>query len=484
MSKSKNRQGFQAGRMPAISAMVLALSLGSAVTQTAVAAQEAAPRPPGELYVLLQAARSAGAGAEGTQVPQDIRIMQRIVSTALGEVAPPGLPDELKEDAGSPRSSIVRAYDVGGSEDRLVGVVRFGGGRTYSIVGRDVTGFYMQGYGYLFTVKWRVAPRGISFLSSETAAARVAARVAELSGLAVVARRAAAAAGATEVRAAGEAEMALQEERERIEERQAAWDQWSAQYRDMLAGALREVVALYGSTLKRATPEESITFIADFGGGDAETVTASVRRGQLTGASRDENLAAVRMATGETGVSGILRTELKIMAEIIDSSLQLEHTVDVLYYAAQVRYFGGDSSYQYVPGYGVLFRKGARLNLATQVLRQWAPDRIESGVTPQSLRQRMQESNEEQLQAYSEHLVDLKQKTAEILATYGPTLTEMNDDEWVGVYYDVGLAAGLLDGGITNFLVQARMEDIRQAGGEADGAAWLLARLVTNERGR
>lgn len=477
MSKSKNRQGFQAGRMPAISAMVLALSLGSAVTQTAVAAQEAAPRPPGELYVLLQAARSAGAGAEGTQVPQDIRIMQRIVSTALGEVAPPGLPDELKEAAGSPRSSIVFAYNVGGSEVRLSGLA--GGGRTYSIVGRDVTGFYMQGYGYLFTVKWRVAPRGISFLSSETAAARVA----ELSGLAVVARRAAAAAGATEARAAGEAEMALQEERERIEERQAAWDQWSAQYRDMLAGALREVVALYGSTLKRATPEESITFIADFGGGDAETVTASVRRGQLTGASRDENLAAVRMATGETGVSGILRTELKIMAEIIDSSLQLEHPVNVLDYAAQVRYFGGDSSYQYVPGYGVLFRKGARLNLATQVLRQWAPDRIESGVTPQSLRQRMQESNEEQLRAYSEHLVDLKQKTAEILATYGPTLTEMNDDEWVGVYYDVGLAAGLLDGGITNFLVQARMEDIRQAGGEADGAAWLLARLVTNEKG-
>jgi len=135
-----------------------------------------------------------------------------------------------------------------------------------------------------------------------------------------------------------------------------------------------------------------------------------------------------------------------------------------------------------VPGYGVLFHKTARLNLATEVVRQVAPTRVAPGGADQSLRDRIDESTEEQRQAYTEHLGDLKQKTAEILATYGPTLTEMDDDGWVGVYYNVGRAAGLLEGGITNFLVQARMQDIRQAGYEADGSAWLLERLVTNEK--
>jgi hypothetical protein len=423
------------------------------------------------------------AGAEGTQVPQEIRIMQRIVSTALGEVAAPELPDALKQDAESSGSSRAYAYSVGGSNATLL-TLAGAANRVYSIGSRDVTGFYMQGYGYLFTVQWRVAPRGTPFQASAAAVERAAVeRMAELNALASEARRAAAAGEASAARAAGEAERALEQERERLEERQSAWDLWSAQYRDVLAEALRDVVGLYGSTLKRATPEESITFIADFGGGEDETVTVSARRGQLTGASRDENLAAVQLAKGETGVSGTLRTELKIMAEIIDSSLQVERTDDAwIAYSDQVRRYGGDSSYQYVPGYGVLFHKAARLNLATQVIRQVAPSRVAPGIAAQSLRQRIDESTEEQRQAYTEHLADLKQKTAEILATYGPTLTEMNDDAWVGVYYNVGPAAGLLEGGITNFLVQARMEDIRQAGREADGAAWMLDRLVTNEK--
>ena len=50
------------------------------------------------------------------------------------------------------------------------------------------------------------------------------------------------------------------------------------------------------------------------------------------------------------------------------------------------------------------------------------------------------------------------------------------------MYYNVGSAAGLLEGGISNFLVQARMADIRQAGNEPEGATWLAERLVTNER--
>ena len=249
----------------------------------------------------------------------------------------------------------------------------------------------------------------------------------------------------------------------------------------MLAVALRDVVAVYGSTLNRATPDEYVTFIADFGGNEAETVTLSARRGDLTGASRGENLSAVRMEEGETGVSDTLRTELKIMAEIIDSSLGDAGTNEIwTVYAGEARYFGGDSSYQYVPGYGVLFRKAARLNVVTRVIREANAARNE--FTVQSLREQIDESSDEQRQAYAQHLTDLKQATAQIMATYGPTLTEMSDDEWVGVYYNVGAAAGLLEGGITNFLVQARMGDIRQAGREADGAAWLLGFLVTNEK--
>ena len=479
MSKLKNRRVSEAARGLTVTAMILALSLGTAAAQTGSGTQGVARRAPEELayaYALPQAVWSAG--AEGTQVPQDIRIMQRIVSTALGEVEPPDLPDALQQDAESRGSRTAWTYDTGGSGATVIWALGDTGGRPFSIGSRDVTGFYMQGYGYLFTVKGRVSRRGVPFLSSGMAEERAA----ELYVLANEARRAAAAAETTEARAAGEAEKTLDQERERLEEQQAAWDQWSAEYRDLLAEALRNVVALYGSTLKRAAPEESITFIADFGGGDAETVTVSARRGDLTGVSRDENLAAVRLSKGETGVSGALRTELKIMAEIIDSSLQVGQTDEVWIAYDEARYFGGDSSYQYVPGYGVLFHKAARLNLATQFVTDVAPSRVESGVTVQSLRRRMEESTEEQLQAYADHLADLKQKTAGILATYGPTLTEMSDDDWVGVYYNVGSAAGLLEGGITNFLVQARMGDIRQAGGEADGAAWLLGRLVTNEK--
>jgi hypothetical protein len=404
------------------------------------------------------------------------------VSTALGEIEPPELPAELQGEPESAGTAGAYAY-VSGRETPVSFFSTRSGRGVFNIGSREVTGFYMQGYGYLFTVKWRLAPRGIPGLGEGTAA-ELRIRSSELELLVTEARRAAGSGQPEESRAAGEAERALEQERERVEQRQAAWELWSAEYRDRLAEGLRDVVALYGSTLNRAAPEESITFIADFGGGEAETVTVSARRGELVGASRDQNLAAVMLTKGETEVSATLRTELKIMAEIIDSSLQVQRAGEParVEYVELARYSGGDSGYQYVPGYGVLFRKSARLNLATRMIRAVAPSRLEPGVTVQSLRQRIEENTEEQAQVYGEHLADLKQKTAEMLATYGPTLTGMADDEWVGVYYNVGSAAGLLEGGITDFLVQARMGDIRQAGRQADGAAWLLDRLVTNEK--
>lgn len=484
MSKMEMRNGYPVGRWLGGTAMILALSLGVAPTQAAVQAQAAA-----QVEIAAQAVAAArqaaveltyalsstpwGGGAEGAQVPQDIRIMQRILGTALGEVEPPELPAVLEEEVGPEGASAPYAYSFSGSE---VTSVRLRAGRA-TFGGSTVTGFYMRGYGYLFTVKW---PMTMSHLVG--AAAREE-RSVQLEMLAAEARRAAGAGRSEASRAAGEAEKALDQQRVKLQEQREAWDRWSAQYRDRLADALRGVVATYGSTLNRARPEESITFIADFGGGEAETVTLSVRRGQLTGASREQNLAAVMLAKGETGVSDALRTELKIMAAIIDGSLQGEGTGEwAVVYSGQ-GWHSGDSAYQYVPGYGVLFRKAARLNLATRVIRQVAtPSGAGGEISVQGLRQRIDESTEEQRQVYSEHLANLKQQTAEILATYGPTLTEMSDDEWVGVYYDVGSAAGLLEGGISNFLVQARMGDIRQAANQADGPDWLLGRLVTNEK--
>lgn len=507
MSNSKNRKGFRAVAGLVVAAMVPALSFGAAAAQTASSrsaaeaqaassrtieeaqaaarqraaqADEAARRAAAEVtygtYVFPQSVWTAG--SEASQLPQDIRIMQRIVTTALGEVTAPELPEVLRESADAQGSDSNSRSNFSGPDTVIYALAR-GRNRVFSIGGRDVTGFYMQGYGYLFTVKWQVAPQGVPF-AREVAVERLYA----LNELADDARRAAAAADEAAARAAGEAaERTLQQERERLETRQVAWEEWSAQYRDVLAEALRGVVAQYGSTLNRATPEESITFIADFGGGEAETVTVSARRGALTGASREDNIAAVQMAMGESGISPTQRTELKIMAEIIDSSLQVTGGDDVVvaFGGDRVRYFGGDSSFQYVPGYGVLFRKSARLNLATQMVQRLNAERLEPGVTVHPLRQRIDETTEEQREVYAAHLTDLKQKTAEIMATYGPTLTGMGDDEWVGIYFNVGSAAGLLEGGISNFLVQARMADIRGAGNQSDGATWLLNRLVTNE---
>jgi hypothetical protein len=421
-------------------------------------------------------------GGESAQVPQDIRIMQRIVHTALGEVESPELPAELQPSGDRPERRGAYVYTPA-DDEAVVMLGEMAGARAWSIGGRDVTGFYMEGYGYLFTVKWQVSSRGGRFAAWDVGVDRYM----ELGLLAEEARRAAEerATDEAEARAAAEAEQTLQQEREREHERQEAWAAWASEYRDRLANALREVVALYGSTLKRAAPEEAITFIADFGGGDEETVTVSTTRGQLTGASRDENLAAVNLSRGATGVSDTLHTELKIMSEIIDSSLVPEDTGDSWTYAVaydEVRYFRGDSSFQHVPGYGVLFRKGARLNIATRLIRDAARGARASGVNVEALREQLEEGTEEQRQTYTDHLADLKQTTAEVLATYGPTLTELDDSDWVGVFYNVGPAAGLLEGGISNFLVQARMADVRQAGAQADGASWLMARLVTNEK--
>jgi hypothetical protein len=385
-----------------------------------------ATSPAGAQYVEVASVPVRGESPRAQNVPQDVRIMQNIVSTALSQVEPPELPKELAGDsAARERAAVIL------ERDRAVVVP---GGSSFFRRG-DVSGFYMEGYGYLFTVSWPVSSM-VAFNAQATAWVRAGRAVGEEAPSGPSAR-------------------------------------WAAEYRQRLSEALRDVIAGYGSTLRRGGAGESITFIADFGGGDAETVTMTVKGDALHGSNVEANRAAIRISEGQTGVSERMRTQLEIMGGIIDTSLRPDETEGALYVSGMGTYFGGSAEAQYVPGYGVIFRKSARMSTArtfadmsSRAFRVTAVDSVDT----------------EARKAYREHLDTLRRKTGEILATYGPTLTELGDDDWVGIYYAVGSAAALLGGGMDDYLVQARMRDVRQAAAQSDPAAWLAQRLVTNEK--
>ncbi len=419
------------------------------------------------------------------QVPQDVRVMQTIVSTALSAVAPPPLPKAL---AGDSTSDITDLY----APPR--GPSLFGGG--------DVSGFYMKGYGYLFTVRWPVG-RGISFLGARlaTLAASMAGQRAALEGekAALEGQQAALASTMRELAkkeaSAGQdsakremeslqrAQAELQRElgrptrAERLQSERArskALSAWTAEYRQRLSDALRDAIAGYGSTLRRAGPGESITFIADFGGGDSASVIMTAKADALHGSSVAANRSAIQVANGQSGMSDHLRTQLEIMSRIIDTALQPRSSGLFSMTDDQPVYLGGEAEPEYVPGYGVIFRKNARLNTALTVARYSFWHGTEQAAVDSAQRAARK--------TYQQHLDTLKRETAEVLATYGPTLTGLQDGDWVGIYYDVGSAASLVSGGMEHYLVQARMRDIRQASTQSDPAAWLEQRLVTNER--
>lgn len=370
------------------------------------------------------------ASPQPQEVPRDVRIMQTIVRTALSEVEAPELPRELAGDTAAVR-------DVGGARalSGALGDYVYSMGTSFSGRG-DVSGFYMEGYGYLFTVRWPVSSAALytTLLAAEQG------RAVGLTG-----QEAPSGAGAS----------------------------WADEYRQRLSDALRDAIAGYGSTLRRAGPGESITFIADFGGGDAETVTMTVRADALQGSDLEANRAAIRVSSGQSGVSSRLRSQLTIMSQIIDTSLRSDVALGGLYADAWSAYVGGTADAQYVPGYGVIFRKTARMSTA----------RTFSGFSGASPRESADSLEQSARATYREHLDTLRRKTVEVLAVYGPTLTELEDDDWVGIYYDVGSAAALLNEGMDDYLVQARMRDIRQAAAQSDPEAWLEQRVVTNERG-
>jgi len=382
--------------------------------------------PAAAQYVEVASAPVRWDSPQTQNVPQDVRIMRTIVSTALSQVEAPELPPDLLGDSLAGQ----RAEVVADRERALV----VAGGSHFFRRG-DVSGFYMKGYGYLFTVSWPVSSM-VVFNAQALALTR--------------------------------GERVLSEEA-----RSGPSAQWAAQYRQRLSDALRDAIAGYGSTLRRAGAGESITFIADFGGGDAETVTMTVRADALHGSDVEANRGAIQISEGQAGVSERMRTQLEIMSQIIDTSLRSGDVEGTLYVSDFGTYFGGSAEAQYVPGYGVIFRKNARMNAT----------RVYAGVSGRSLRVTAADSvAAEARKAYGEHLDTLRRKTGEILATYGPTLTELEDDDWVGIYYAVGSAAALLSGGMDDYLVQARMGDIREASAQSDPAAWLAQRLVTNEK--
>ncbi len=378
-------------------------------------------------YVSAVSDRFAVWGAQEQSVPQDVRIMRTIVRTALSEVDAPELPAELRDDSAATGAGQRRGLAVG-----LGGrAVTWGGGG-------DVGGFYMQGYGYLFTVHWSV--------SSLSSIRNLEAGIVMMTG---------------RERGTGD---------EASDARTEAARTWADQYRARLSDALRDVIAGYGSTLHRAQPGESITFIADFGGGDDQMVTMTTKVDALQGSNVEANRSAIQVSTGQSGTSDRLRTQLKIMSQIIDASLS-SRSSDREVYVLSTTYFGGSADPQYVPGYGVIFRKNARMSTS----RTFSEVRGDARATVDSLRTKG-------LETYQAHLDTLRQKTVELLADYGPTLTELGDDDWVGLYYDVGSAAALISSGLGDYLVQARMRDIRQAATQSDPAQWLMSRLVTNEK--
>lgn len=412
-----------------VAALCGTLSQAAAQTPVQVTAvrQAAAARLAQETALEVAAkARVVRYGALGQSVPRDVRIMRTIVRTALSEVEPPDMPEELGGDSAStnllPEGRRVLYTDVGGA----------------SFGGSDVGGFYMEGYGYLFTVHWSVSSL-TAFRSREVAA------------LAIVGRE----------RVSGVAES---------DPRTEAAREWADQYRSRLADALRDVIAGYGSTLRRAQPGESITFIADFGGGDDQIVTMTTKVDALHGSDVESNRNAIEVSTGQSGMSERLRTQLRIMSQIIDTSLRSSSSEGEVYVLSDT-YFGGSADPQYVPGYGVIFRKNARMSTTRTF-----------GDLPGAVRPAVDSLRTKALETYRAHLDTLRQRTVELLADYGPTLTELGDEDWVGLYYDVGSAASLLNSGLEDYLVQARMGDIRQAANQSDPAQWLAARLVTNEK--
>ena len=425
-----------------------------------------------------------------SQGPQEVRIMTRIIRTALDEVKAPELPEALKEEEEETADTGVLAYAYAREAYGISRGIPLRAGRNIRFVGeRNVTGFYMKGYGYLFNIRWRIGDNTLSVFNLYSEVTVQNTRMQRALADAVRARAARRETTAEErmeeaqyaVEAAAAA--AAEEEQQKRDARQQAFEGWQMEYQGKLIEALKEVMAGYGSTLHQVQANEAITFITEFGEEEDDNVTLTIMGRELAGPgaeARSRVKNAIRVSRGGEGASETLKTQMRIMSEIIDAAFE-EPAEDtgIGFNAFTLRSRG---NYQYIAGYGVILRKSARELFRSQYLvfdRAAAPPPPDPERLVIALEQRMEELPEQ----YAEQLETLKQKTAEVLTTYGATLTELKAGEWVGIHYDVGGAVQLLQGGPDYFLVQAKMSDIREAAAKGDaGTDWLLARLITNER--
>jgi hypothetical protein len=480
----------------AVMLLVTGLVAGTAAAQTTTI-------PPVEALVLTEqgpAPLASGRSGDGysyawawrdgeqPQGPPEVRIFNDILKTTLQAVEAPELPELLKPksaegelmvvtpSAGTSRS-VTRSYNLARS-------VFFAGEQ-------EVSGFYMKGYGYLFTVRWPIRAGSYFGLESSNASyQRLQRQNQNLQELLQEQARGTSVGAETLAKIKEQqttVEQAVAEQQQQAEERTRAEEAWRAAYRDKLVEALKEAVATYGHTLKQAAPEENITLLAEFDGEDpTSNVTLSVRRSALQGPQNAaRTLAAIRVTKGDADVNPRLKRQVEIMTGILDTSFEGPEAFTSYIIAGSTSqiYTGGSGRSQYVPGYGVIFRKNARMNIMLNVLVPTPPAPASQRVeTERRTQADVTGLREKSMESWAEHLATLKQKSAELLAIYGPTLTELPDEEWVAFYFNVGSGLDLLQGGMDYFLVQARMRDVREAGSKGDaGAAWLKDRLVTNE---
>ena len=433
--------------------------------------------------------------------PPEIRIMSRIIQTALAGVEAPELPEELTErgEVGE-LAYVTTSRGVSGGWN-VVPTAPLG----YSTTRGKVSGFYMTGYGYLFTINWPI--RTSNLLSTfyrgegENLVVQLQAQNKALEQLMIqradrTRSRADTGAGAA-VAEQTEEEIAAERE-EAVRKAQQLSDQieeWRSELEDRLVESLMDVMATYGHTLHQAAPGELITFIFEQSNNDEDNISLSIEQSELAGPSeKDRALNAIKVSRGSESSNPVLKEQVTIMAEIIDAAFEVEEEGQFpVYISFGGTYFGGEARTQHIPGYGVIFRKNARINpflMVPEVPDAPAPatgadtrveDRIQA--TTRRMITLIGEQNEESAEKMTRHLDMLKSKFAEILATYGTTLTELDDSEWIGINFEVGSAASLLQSGVSEFLVLVQMNRVREAARQgADAADWLMEYIVTNEK--
>ncbi|MFC1628713.1 hypothetical protein ACFL3H_06320 [Gemmatimonadota bacterium] len=445
------------------------------------------------------------------QEPPEIRIMNRIIRAALEEVKAPELPEQLGESTNPHRAYVTTGIalerrDTGYAFAPLPGNIQFLSGS------QKVTGFYMEGYGYLFTVRWPIRQSNllstfaigggddlVISLQTQNRALEELLTQREQRSQRAVAGRADVAPPVEEAERAAEAEQAdleRQQEMELLRENLAAWQ---SEFEDLIVDALKDVMATYGHTLHQAADDEKVTLIFQPGDEEEQNISLSVESGSLGGpGQKDAALRAITVTRGSAESNPALKSQIRIMSEIIDAAFEEGSSVNDYYAVAGRSYYvGGNAHTQYIPGYGIIFTKSARMNFMTVLEAVPVPNvpdppgsrsgagntETESRVTYRGmLSMTGEEASEASRERLREHFDNLKQKTAEVFATYGNTLTELKADEWVGINYEVGSSAGLLQSGVSNYMVLARMSDVLQALRQSDGVAWLLERLVTNEK--